>query len=219
MYPNKNADTGGFTLVELLVGIFVTMLIVGVASTAFVLQNRASSVQQGTSEMQLDGQVIMELLERDIRMAGYHIDDKSSSLATPPDDGTGPKRKTGTSALRVDYVTGANVSNLYFIEDGIEGRLARLDLATAGAVPETIASNIEDMRITITQDPVTGLPIVDVALLIRSTFNDPKFTSAASFAVMNSLNQTVILNANTAQYPNCKRRAYTTTVRPRNFGL
>lgn len=207
----KLSDKQGFTLIELIVALFVTMIVVGVATTAFILQNRASSVQQGTSDTQLTGQVTMELLERDIRMAGYHVD-KSTALATNGDAVIA--NVPGTDVLYANYSTATKVRYVYFIEQPNQGNprrdggLTRLERETNNV--ETIAGNVENMRVTIPAVAAGEVPTVTVSLLIRSPFSDPQFTSPATienFAV------------DTVNFPNNRRRAYTTSIRPRNFGM
>lgn len=229
-------DTRGFTLIELLVGMFVAMLLIGAATTAFILQNRASSVQQGTSDMQLSAQVAVEMLERDIRMAGFGIDRTTTTALNNayfsaggtynPD--TNGSREPNTDGLFVYYsvttATGVTLSPYYyyieipnFNNSGRDGGLTRLNTADPVATPETIASNVEDMQVTINPDPTTGLPVVMVSLLIRSPFNDPSFTEDhPGITVAEHPGIGVSVNPAADHF---RRRVYTTTVRPRNFGL
>jgi type II secretory pathway pseudopilin PulG len=216
-------DSRGFTLVELIVGLFVAMLLIGAATTAFILQNRASSVQQGTSDMQLSAQVAIEMLERDIRMAGFGIDRNTAvSVANAYTSAGGvyaPVLAANTDGLFVNYNTGTAAPYFYYIEPpgtaGREGGLTRLDTATDAV--ETIASNVEDLQVTINPDPATGLPVVTVSLLIRSPFNDPSFTQdhpGITVAEHPGIGASVDPAAD-----NFRRRVYVTTVRPRNIGL
>ncbi|MEA5113521.1 MAG: prepilin-type N-terminal cleavage/methylation domain-containing protein [Geobacteraceae bacterium] len=231
-------DARGFTLIELLVGMFVAMLLIGAAATAFVLQNRASSVQQGTSDMQLSAQVAIEMLERDIRMAGFGIDRTTTRVLNNAyvsaggvyDPDTSNYRVANSDGLFVYYsvttATGVTLSPYYYYIErpnadgtGREGGLTRLNTATDAV--ETIASNVEDMVVTINADPTTGLPVVMVSLLIRSPFNDPSFTedhpgiTAADHPGLNVVANPVVNPA----ADHFRRRVYTTTIRPRNFWL
>jgi len=212
-------DTRGFTLVELIVGLFVAMLLIGAATTAFILQNRASSVQQGTSDMQLSAQVAIELLERDIRMAGFGIDrDTAISVDTVYPAAAAipaPVTVANTDGLFVNYNTGTAAPYFYYIAPGAMGGLTRLDTVT-GAV-ETIASNVEDLQVTINNDPATGLPVVTVSLLIRSPFNDPSFNQDHP-GITVAEHPGIGASVNPAA-DNFRRRVYVTTVRPRNIGL
>lgn len=220
-------DARGFTLIELLVGMFVAMLLIGAATTAFILQNRASSVQQGTSDLQLSAQVAIEMLERDIRMAGFGIDRTTTTALNNAYVTAGgvyaPVMAANTDGLFLHYTvttpTAINAPYFYYIEppgtDGREGGLTRLDTATDTV--ETIASNVEDMQVTINPDPTTGLPVVMVSLLIRSPFNDPSFINSnpgITVAQHPGIGVSVVPAAD-----HFRRRVYTTTVRPRNIGL
>lgn len=225
-------DVRGFTLVELLVGLFIALLLTGAATTAFILQNRASSVQQGTSDMQLSAQVAIELLERDIRMAGFGIDRTTTTALNNayfsaggvynPD--TNGSRVPNTNGLFVYYsvttATGVTLSPYYyyieipnFDNSGREGGLTRLDTATDTV--ETIASNVEDLQVTITPDPTTSQPVVMVTLLIRSPFNDPSFfADHPGITVADHPGIGASVNPPADHF---RRRIYTTSVVPRNF--
>ncbi len=225
-------DARGFTLVELLVGLFVALLLTGAATTAFILQNRASSVQQGTSDMQLGAQVAIELLERDIRMAGFGIDRTTTTAlnnayfsaggAYNPD--TNASRVPNTNGLFVYYsvttATGVTLSPYYyyievpnFDNSGREGGLTRLDTATDTV--ETIASNVEDLQVTINPDPTTGQQVVMVSLLVRSPFNDPSFfANHPGITVADHPGIGASVNPPADHF---RRRIYTTSVIPRNF--
>ncbi len=232
MFAKKYIDDRGFSLIELIVGLFVAMLILAVSSTAFILQNRTADVQQDTSEMQLEGQVAMEILERDLRMAGYGygVNPKDPALTLAPGVVI-PGQTAGTGAVFIDYVRidpdpanpgntiRTNVRYLYFIEDPGQGvppagprdgglTRTRLDLANnvIPAETQTIASNVQNMRVANVPYVSTANPVT-VTLLVRSPVEDPKFVSATAVEGFN------------VPADHFRRRAYASSIIPRNFGL
>jgi len=61
----------GVTLIELLVVLVITGIMVGGAYKVFIAQTKAYTVQDQVAEVQQDVRGAMEIMARDIRMAGY----------------------------------------------------------------------------------------------------------------------------------------------------
>jgi prepilin-type N-terminal cleavage/methylation domain-containing protein len=61
----------GFTLIEVLVAMVVTMIIMAGAYSAFLSQQKSTVVQTNVSDIQQNLRAAMDFLARDIRMAGY----------------------------------------------------------------------------------------------------------------------------------------------------
>jgi len=61
----------GFTLIELLAALVVGLLLMGGILQIFISSKNAYTVQEGLARLQENGRLALELLSRDIRMAGY----------------------------------------------------------------------------------------------------------------------------------------------------
>jgi prepilin-type N-terminal cleavage/methylation domain-containing protein len=72
-------DTGlrskGFTLIELLVALVLSFILIGAIFGTFTSQQKAYTVQDQIAEAQQNARMAMNILLRDIRMAGYGIPD------------------------------------------------------------------------------------------------------------------------------------------------
>ncbi|GJQ59071.1 MAG: hypothetical protein D8M57_04610 [Candidatus Scalindua sp. AMX11] len=68
--PQKN-DDGGFTIVELMVGSVISLVVLGIAFSMFDVQRKTFSIQEQRSEMQQNVRAAMDMMVREIRMAGY----------------------------------------------------------------------------------------------------------------------------------------------------
>ncbi len=64
-------DNRGFTLVELMVSTVISMMIVAAATTVFNVQKRLFTTQDQTVELQSTAKITTDLMERDIREAGF----------------------------------------------------------------------------------------------------------------------------------------------------
>ena len=61
----------GFTLIELLVGIAVGVIIIGAAFSALTMTRKGLTANEQTVDMQQNARLAMELLSRDIKVAGF----------------------------------------------------------------------------------------------------------------------------------------------------
>jgi len=64
-------STAGFTLIEVLIAMAVSMIILGGAYSVFMSQQKNTTVQINVSDIQQNLRAAMDFLVRDIRMAGY----------------------------------------------------------------------------------------------------------------------------------------------------
>ncbi len=62
---------GGFSLIELLVAMAIGLLILGAMYGVFNLHGKAFGIQEQIAEMQQTARVAMDIMTREIRMAGY----------------------------------------------------------------------------------------------------------------------------------------------------
>lgn len=71
-------SNAGFTLVEMLIALVVTMIIMGGAYSVFMSQQKNTVVQTDVSDIQQTLRAAMDFMVRDIRMAGYSGPDRRS---------------------------------------------------------------------------------------------------------------------------------------------
>jgi type IV pilus assembly protein PilW len=69
-YYDRNNDTG-FTLVELLIAMTIGLIILTALSSTFLMQRKIYDVQEQVAEMVQTARAAMDMMTREIRMAGY----------------------------------------------------------------------------------------------------------------------------------------------------
>jgi type IV pilus assembly protein PilW len=69
-------DETGFTVVELLAAVVIVLVIVAAAMTTLVSSNRTSHVNSQVADTQQNVRVAIDLLSKDIRLAGFNYDPK-----------------------------------------------------------------------------------------------------------------------------------------------
>lgn len=62
---------GGFTLVEIMVGLVISLLLLLAASSMFIAQQRTNATQGDISEIHENARAISQLIQREARQAGY----------------------------------------------------------------------------------------------------------------------------------------------------
>ena len=70
-YSPENNERG-FTIIELVVGLAISLILLGVAVKIFLVQQRSYSVQEQLSEMQQNIRSAMDMIVRETKMAGYN---------------------------------------------------------------------------------------------------------------------------------------------------
>jgi type IV pilus assembly protein PilW len=67
----RTRHQGGFTIIELLVGMALALVMTAIIASVFGRASRATNVTQTVNEIQEQGRVALDMLQRDVRSAGY----------------------------------------------------------------------------------------------------------------------------------------------------
>lgn len=120
MKRQKRFNKKGITLVELVVGLVICGMVVAGIYRLFVSQTRAYAVQDQVVEVQQNIRIAMEILLRDLRMAGFDSDNINSKIdvANPIIAG----ENSVTVDYEYDYTTRYTVA---YWRDGASSRLMR----------------------------------------------------------------------------------------------
>jgi len=102
-YFNHNS---GFTLIELLIAMFVGLIVLGATYSVFIAQNKEYKKQEQIVVMQQNARMAMDMMTREIMMAGY------GNSTMPRCSGT-----TYTSSTTCVGITAANANSISFSTD------------------------------------------------------------------------------------------------------
>jgi type IV pilus assembly protein PilW len=139
----------GITLIELLVGLIISSAVIAGIYRVFVAQSRACTVQEQVVEVQQGTRSAMEILLRDLRMAGFDSDDISSkiSIANPIVAGD----QSVTVSYEYDYTTRYTIN---YSRDAATKRLFRQltvtkdDGSSIAGPQEALLENVEALDFT-----------------------------------------------------------------------
>jgi type IV pilus assembly protein PilW len=159
---------GGFTLIELLVAMGIGLMMTAVIITVFAQSTRTSTVNQAGNEIQEQARVALDMLQRDVRQAGYV--------------GCNSNRLLGSGGwLNTIAAPGGYLNNIERYVQGYEGTGASFTPAApaqvTGATPG--ASPIND---AITVRVPVGEPMPVSGTMAASTSPVPVFSTAGFVA-------------------------------------
>jgi len=165
--------TGGFTLVELMIALSVGLVLLSGMYGVFAMQNRSFAIQEQVAEMQQNVRAGMDMMVRDIRMAGY--DPTGSAGADIEDVSTGSIYIT--MDLDRDGVLDDDGEHLAYDVDSNTLRRASgtsSDVTDAGVAPYpvAVADNIES--VTFVHSALANT--VTITLIGRTADIDPDYT-------------------------------------------
>jgi len=153
----------GVTLIELLVGLVISGIIIAGIYRMFIGQTRAYTVQEQVVEVQQNIRSAMELMLRDVRMAGYTSNINPVTLATSvfPGDAS---LTTRNDAIRVEYQRGvnSNIIVVYRIDplDPLNLKLKRDLYINAGLnATDDILEKVNALAFTYGVDGIVGFDV------------------------------------------------------------
>jgi type IV pilus assembly protein PilW len=178
----KNRKIDGFTLVELLVSMSIGMMILAAVTTTFMSQTRIYNAQEQINEMQQNARGVLDIISREVKMAGYNpgggsfdgVTYSTTQLSVQADlDASGT---ISTSSAANEQIT--------YAYDGVNKRISRA-VGTGGA--EILANNINVF--TLSYLDVTGAATAVSANIRQVTIDitattakpDPNYTSNGGY--------------------------------------
>jgi type IV pilus assembly protein PilW len=222
---NLRTCNKGFTLTELLVSIAIFGVIMGSVSSSFYSQQKTFVAQERTAAMQQNLRASIDLMEREIRMAGYDptgdagagIHSAAASairitMDTTDDTGSGgPDGDTGDVNEDVTYA-------LFDADGDADMDLARTDANGVGN--QLLAENIDALNFVYLDK--NGAPTANISEMISVQITvvanagrpDPGYDGSGSF-----LNQQGQIIFTPPSGDNLRRKLLTAEVKCRNLGL
>jgi type IV pilus assembly protein PilW len=116
MKAENRINARGLTLIELLIALVIFALAIGGVYRVFVFQSRAYTVQDQVVEVQQGTRSAMEILLRDLRMAGYDNDSASSKVSVLNPIVVGDGSKANPIIVEFEYDDTTRYTVAYWVE-------------------------------------------------------------------------------------------------------
>jgi prepilin-type N-terminal cleavage/methylation domain-containing protein len=213
------ANIKGVTLTELLVVLVICAVVIGGLYKVFIAQTRAYTVQDQVAEVQQDVRGAMEIMVRDIRMAGFQTNSFSNATITNSPIVPDPADNSHIT-VNYEYISPGGAGTAYQVDYKVVG--GNLNRTLNGvADPTPLLTNVGSLNfgygIDTTGDGiVTGINSNGVSVI-----PDGAFVSAAGVGTSPILTVQITLIANPAPVdPDVQKmvspRKLTSVVTPRN---
>jgi prepilin-type N-terminal cleavage/methylation domain-containing protein len=141
----------GVSLIELLVALVICGIVVAGSYRFFITQNKVYVVQDQVIEAQQNVRLAMEILLRDLRMAGYD-DDNNNSTITITDPIVGPLRDDSItfSFEYYDKTTSQYQKHTvaYRREMNPSRLIRQLTINDVAGPPDVLLENVDDFKLT-----------------------------------------------------------------------
>jgi type IV pilus assembly protein PilW len=194
----KFRNLEGFTLVELMVSMGIGMVILAAVTTTFMSQTRIYNAQEQINEMQQNARGVLDILSRELKMAGY--------------------KPNGGGFNGVTYSTTQLMVQADLNSDGA--------ISTSSTANEQITYAFDSANEQITRAVGSGSAQILAEHITAFTFNYLNSTGAATTVSANIRQVSITITAKTAKPdPNYTSdggyRTYTTsaTITPGNLAL
>jgi type IV pilus assembly protein PilW len=178
----KSKSINGFTLVELLVSMSIGMVLLAAVTTTFMSQTRIYNAQEQVNEMQQSARGALDIITREVKMAGYNPNGASflgvtystTQLMIQADlDSSGAVSASSTANEQITYAyDSANQRITRAVGTGAAQVLAEhitaftFSYLNSLAVATNVSANIRQVTISITA---------------RTAKPDPNFTSNGGY--------------------------------------
>ena len=162
-HPSNNYKQG-FTIIELVVSVAIGSVLIGICISMFNVQRKAFSLQEQKTETRQNMRAAMDIMSREIRMAGYGTT-TINIMSTPVPPGT----TTDTIVFLSDIENDGNVDQIRYEHDSTDLQIERNF--------QPIAENIEKLEFsTFGTNVSTGATNnVTITITARSSKSDPNF--------------------------------------------
>lgn len=158
----KNDAESGFSLVELLIAMSISLVIMGVASTLLATSFKIRSRENARSDSIADVQRALNIMAREISIGGYGFDPSSNGLVVGDSDASSIRVRSNLNRYTADSMTieSENEDIKYFVDSTDEQNyLVRYDRFAAGQQATVLANRIDDLDITYWSPTNTALNV------------------------------------------------------------
>ncbi|MDP2855434.1 MAG: prepilin-type N-terminal cleavage/methylation domain-containing protein [Smithellaceae bacterium] len=219
----------GFTLIELLIAMFVGLIVLGATYAVFIAQNKELNKQEQIVVMQQNARMAMEMMTREIMMAGYNQTTDPATIAAVPRctnalvaAGTSCVGITSAGSNTIKFTADLNGSGSITPDDQFEGDNADENVAYDANLSLGIKSFRRNSKYT--KSGSSYQPVVEYVDSLSFEYYDDANNTLLSPVILADIcriqitvtTRTANIDPNTGNYHYYPLKSYVT---PRNLGI
>jgi len=150
MKNQNRISTKGLTLIELLVALVICGVVIGGIYRVFIAQSKAHTVQEQVVEVQQGIRSAMEILLRDLRMAGYDNDSLTSNISIVNPVVVDPVNGDQKVTVNYEYDDTHRHEVMYYLDNGNLRRQLTIwpDVGASTSTNDVILEHVEGLNFT-----------------------------------------------------------------------
>lgn len=156
--PFRIRASGGFTLIELLISMVVGLVVIGAIITLYAGSSESTRFQSSIQRMEENGRFAIDILSRNLRMAGYDNPLSVFEVEQPLLQGTATA--SGALIALPNLKTGADTLGFRF-EGGTKIRDCLGSPVAEGSYVTNLYGISEDNSLVCGTTPTNGMPLVE----------------------------------------------------------
>ncbi len=160
--PANKRPEGGFSLVELLIAMSISLVILGVASTLLATSFKVRSRENARTDSIADVQRGLNIMARELAIGGYGFDPASNGLVVGDSDGSSIRVRSNLNRYSAGSLTieSENEDVKYFVDTtNDQNYLVRYDRFATGAQATVLANRIDDLDVVYWSPTNTALDV------------------------------------------------------------
>ncbi|MCF6154296.1 MAG: prepilin-type N-terminal cleavage/methylation domain-containing protein [Candidatus Brocadia sp.] len=188
MSYSQKSNERGFTLVELVIGLAISLILMGVAVSMLNVQRKSYSFQEQVTEMQQNIRAATDMMVREIRMAGY---DPSGAGFTGIGTHTTELLQILADLDGNGMTTGSYEDITYRYYNASDATYPRQIWRNTETESQTLAENIEALNFSyydsdgVATSTASSIRQIEITIRGRTAKNDPDF--GYSYGTLTSL--------------------------------
>ncbi|MEW6327312.1 MAG: prepilin-type N-terminal cleavage/methylation domain-containing protein [Thermodesulfobacteriota bacterium] len=171
----------GFSLVELLIAIAISGIVLGAVSSLFIMQNKSYSVQEQVAEMQQNARAAMDIMTREIRMAGCDTTGSANAgIVSVTSNSINFTQDTNGDGDTSD--ANENITYSLYTSSGIQ-KIGR----NTGGINQPVAENIQALTFAYydsngnTTAILANIRQIELTITARTANPDPEYTTNGGY--------------------------------------
>jgi type IV pilus assembly protein PilW len=185
--PGISGRANGFSLVELLVATAIGLVVLGAMYSVFTMQNKTFSKQEQIVEMHQNARAAMDMMSREIRMAGYDPVEVNFD-SNPSNNFSGVTANSSQLQIQADLdgngaIDAASKENIVYAFDAGNKKITR----NIGAGAQSFAENVDSFTFAYLDGSgnvtaaLTSVRQIRITITGRTAKPDPAYTANGGY--------------------------------------